>query len=984
MRFLTALVLAIVVLATPSLAQQHEAAQCQAPPIPAMRRSSDFFTDEQENELGRVIDAQIQQSEKVIDEPELTGYPTKIGARLQAHLPPTGLRFHYYLVDLPRANAFSIPGGYIYVSRKLVAFMRSDDELAAVLGHEMGHIVTHQGAIRMTRAMRELLKVDHIQSPEIFDRYNQVMENWRKAPSVMAATEEADQDVADKVSIIALSASGYPPESMADFFDRFAELKGKKGSWLTDIFGTSNPNVKRMREALKSISQLSPACRSVVSCAGTGAAACGGDAAARLAEFKKWQAAVAQYKGIGHKESLHAVTLRKKLQPALRSDLERIRISPDGQYLLAQDEGGIAIFSRDHEKLERLFWIDAEDAKPAQFAADSRHISFYIRSKLGSPHVETWDVVERTSDSYDVHDPGACVQSALSSDGKTFVCIALDHELSATTGMSFDLRIRRVDDDQLIYEKKSFFSTGPNMLALAVALGVVFGGEELNVMHLTFSPNGRYLLLGQEKQSFSPAPISLSAPIPAYPKGAFQQIEIALGIDLSTGKPLKLEGNVRRLLRDDFVFMDDQRIAGREGDHGQVVSFPEGTVLFDNLKIGNAHIDAVAHGNLLVLRPIKNFAAGLLDVEENIAHIGVKHPALDVYDTLLISERDDGQLGIRSTADGRETSFVPMTESQLPTLQADAISPDLQWIALSGKSRGAVWNVPRDERVVYVRGFREAWLGDDSVLYADFPQQAGVKRSIVHVDLTTTPPSFVPREVDPDIELWQLGRFEMVLVPEKKGDLRHNVTLEVHDVRSDKLLWTRPVTYRPPYSFFSRDTGSLVLAWPLVDDASRKALSRDPGWHQRVHEVNDEQGMVAVEVLDAFTGVVRARVLLDTGKGSFLPMRIFATADRLFVLDNVHRLLAYSFDGRLQGRAFGRSGTASPDGRFLLLETARGRLAVLDSATLAPVDQLDFAAPVATTTFVGDSLAVLCADQTFYIFDLRQIAQQPAASPMRK
>ncbi len=141
--------------------------------------------------------------------------------------------------------------------------------------------------------------------------------------------------------------------------------------------------------------------------------------------------------------------------------------------------------------------------------------------------------------------------------------------------------------------------------------------------------------------------------------------------------------------------------------------------------------------------------------------------------------------------------------------------------------------------------------------------------------------------------------------------------------------------------------------------------------------------MVAVEVLDAFTGVVRARVLLDTGKGSFLPMRMFATADRLFVLDNVHRLLAYSFDGRMQGRAFGRSGTASPDGRFLLLETARGRLAVLDSATLAPVDQLDFAAPVATTTFVGDSLAVLCADQTFYIFALRQIAQQPAASPMR-
>jgi len=955
-RLLTALILAIVVSATSSLAQ-HETTQCQGPSIPTVRRSSNFFTDEQENELGRVIGAQTQLSVKVIDDPDLTGYLAAIGARLEAHMPPTGLHFHYYVVEMPEANAFSIPGGYIYVSRKLVAFMRSEDELAAVLGHEMGHIVTHQGAIQMTRMMRELLTVDHIQTSEIFDRFNQVLENWRKKPSVMSGTAEAEQNAADKISIFALAASGYPPQTMADFFDRLVELKGKKGNWFSDVFGTANPNGKRMREALKNLSQLNQACRNVLPCATTGSSSpgCASKIATRQEEFKDWQEAVSQYNGIGHKESLHAVTMRKKLQPALRSDLERLRISPDGKYLLAQDEGGIAIFSRNKEKLDRLFWIDAENAKPAQFTPDSRYISFFIHSPFGSPHVEVWDVVEHTSDVYEVHDPSSCVKSLLSPDGKTFVCIAMENEFSWMTGISYNLRIRRVEDNELLFEKKRFYSDGGY-----TTLGLFSFGrsQEYEVVHTGFSPDGRYLLLGQTSPH-----------------------ELALGIDLSTGKTLNLDGNVRRLLHEKFVFMDDHRIAGREGDHGQVVSFPEGTVLFDNLKIGNAHIDSVAHGDFLVLRPLKNSAAGVLDLKENITHIGVKRPALDVYDTLFISERDDGQLGIRSTSDGKEVNFVPMIESQLSALRADAISPDLNWIALSGKTRGAVWNVPRNERIVHVRGFYDAWLGDDSTLYAYFPAQGETKRSIVHVNLATSPPAFTPRETEADVQLGQVDRYLMVSRPEKKGDLSHNVTLEVHDVRDDKLLWSRLFSHRPNYRFFNRDTGSLVMAWALVFDEAKKSLRNDPAWRGRIRDLNDDQGMVAAEVLDAATGTVRTRVVLDTGKGSFMPVKMFATADRLFILDNMQRLLAYSFDGKLQGRAFGRSGTASPDGRFVLLETARGRLAVLDSATLTPLDQLDFASPIAITAFAGGSLAVLAADQTFYIFDLKQLAQKPASIP---
>jgi hypothetical protein len=86
--------------------------------------------------------------------------------------------FRFYLIDLPQVNAFSIAGDRVYVSRKIVAFAHNDDELAGVLAHELGHIVTHQSAIEMTRAFREILNVTQVGSrDDVFRKFHQYVEN---------------------------------------------------------------------------------------------------------------------------------------------------------------------------------------------------------------------------------------------------------------------------------------------------------------------------------------------------------------------------------------------------------------------------------------------------------------------------------------------------------------------------------------------------------------------------------------------------------------------------------------------------------------------------------------------------------------------------------------------------------------------------------------------------------------------------------------
>src|SRR5687768_16344384 len=126
----------------PSVAQQP----C-APPLPAAAASSlNIFTEEQEIHLGDAIAEHIQRDYRVIEDPEVTTYLTTIGGRLTKHLPLNKLRFQFFLVDLPDANAFVLPGGRIYVSRKLIAAAQSEDELAGVIAHELRHLVAHDAA----------------------------------------------------------------------------------------------------------------------------------------------------------------------------------------------------------------------------------------------------------------------------------------------------------------------------------------------------------------------------------------------------------------------------------------------------------------------------------------------------------------------------------------------------------------------------------------------------------------------------------------------------------------------------------------------------------------------------------------------------------------------------------------------------------------------------------------------------------------------
>ena len=91
---------------------------------------------------------------------ELTAYVDRIGRKLAAVTETPGARFSFHVLDSPIVNAFALPGGYVYVSRGLVALASDEAELAGVIAHEIGHVTARHAAERYSQTLAGNVLVD--------------------------------------------------------------------------------------------------------------------------------------------------------------------------------------------------------------------------------------------------------------------------------------------------------------------------------------------------------------------------------------------------------------------------------------------------------------------------------------------------------------------------------------------------------------------------------------------------------------------------------------------------------------------------------------------------------------------------------------------------------------------------------------------------------------------------------------------------------
>lgn len=954
LRRLAGLGLLSMCLIVPSLGQDS----CPALQVPQVIPGTNLFNPQQEVLLGDSIAGGIQARVHVFRDPALSAPLTSIVHRLWPYLPAGQPEPRVLVFDSPSADAFSIPGR-IYISRKMVAFTRNEDEMAGVLAHEMGHLVAHHSAIELSERFRRVLAISTVgDQADIFALWNQYLNNYRRqqvrSGDIFKAVkqEEREQVQADTVALYLVSRAGYSSQSFVDVFDRLAGTRGNTGSFWSDLFGTTNTDSKRLRELVKSKAPITKACQA--------------PHMEIVADFSKWRSSVIEYAEAAGTASLPGLVSKRSLTERLRPEIQNIRFSPDGNYVLAQDDSNIFVLS--HSPLRTLFRIDAPDAAPAHFTPDSRSIAFHISALEASPRVERWDIAtQKRIEVREIFVRKGCLSSSLSPDGRTLACML---NASSESQMAFDLKLFDTATGEAFFEKKNWVEMSPQRFdrftLMKILFAIALGNDKIfnDLSPLVFSADSRYLI-GRTPEN-------------------------VLLMDLNSRTSLQVPGSVRSLLElGSFTFLDNGRfmgVAGSRGDKSQIVEIPSGRVLEKDIVIGGSRIAGVARGDFILMRPIKDSPLGVYDLKQHKIVLGSKRNAVDVWNDTYIAERSDGDLQIYSLKTLEDVDHTELPQAPLGRLQAATLAPDLSWLAVSQSSRGAVWNLNTGQRAYHVRGFLGGYFGSDDALYVDFPKFLQTERTLVRVQLKA--PVLEPKFTIPETEhVTQVGNYVLKIVP-STTNLYENVTMEIRDLAAQKVVWSRHFPQERPGYFVDTSTNTLVLYWHAQSKAMRTITREDTEAASKLAAFHDKEGIDYIEVLDLDTGKRRGSMAVDTGKNSFHPHDITAAGDRLVLADDKNRVLVYSLAGQQQATIVGIYPEIAPKSQLLSVRTDRSVLTLYELSTLKQRAVYDFGARIAFNGFSADGkrLLVLTADQTVYVLDTtaandtKEVAQTKGAT----
>jgi hypothetical protein len=899
-----------------SMAWAQQACPPLQPPVPDPAKL--LFTPKQETELGEIFRQQFESDFHVIADTEVTAYLDRVGRRVARHLPDTGMRVEFLLYDRPEIQAFSMPGGRIYVSRKMIAFLKSEDELAGVLGHEMGHLAARQQALELSAVFKDVLALKSVSdTDDLFALYNQLTDSLRlkKRHAGPSGNDDKGQSIADQIGVQAVARAGYAPQAFPDALDRLMATKGKTGNWVSDIFGATSPSSRRLREALKDVSGLPRACIERVS-------------AASPEEFQHWQSAVLHYNGIGHAERLPGVLSRKSLNNPLRGDIENFRFSPDGRYLLAQDEGGIYVLTRD--PLKFLLRIDSADAQTAQFSPDAKQVVFF------SSHlrVETWDIDRQEQVSVtDVSALHGCRQTALSADAKYLACF--DDELNLSL---FD-----VASGEILFQRDKFYSFETAFDVFFYRLLYLL--SQPDVVVLRFSPDGHYFL-------------------------ASSRAGEDVVFDLTTRKKISVPWTIHTLMQYSFAFLGPDKIVGLDKFHPEkspVAEFPSGKVL-DRVPLGAGSLVAATNPNYLLIRPVINYPVGGYDLTKKSIVYTNRTPATDVWGDQSVSERLNGEIGLYKMGEVKASVVTQLPLGKLGGLQTFAASPDLKFLAISSRTRGGIWNLDANERVFHVRAFQNAYYTSNLTFFLDFPRFEKTDREMVVASPVTRQTKSRPVDKEDDITF-----FGDVLLRIKHGERNRGAgrsyQLDALDIVDQKPLWSRNFPKQGPSISGSPSSGKVVLIWTASSGGIRDEIGREAHLQALWDKAKPKDGDYLLEALDGRNGTLAGAAVLLTGNRSYLPESVKAVGDWLVVEDNHNRVLLYSSSsGRQLARWFGYRPEISQNGRRLCLANGRGHLLVYDLDSLKQIDDLYFANAITAHNFSADGrkLFVLTNDQTAF------------------
>jgi len=220
-----------------------------------------MMSENQEIAVGRQNDALIKKQYRVYGSKSLHDYVNRVGQQLAKSSHRPNLQYHFVVLDSPEINAFSLPGGYVYITRGILAYMNSEADMAAVLGHELGHITARHGVRQQSAAQAASLglTIASIFIPELNTVGGQNASNLIGGALLSGYGREQELE-ADRLGAEYLARNGYDPQAIIRVIDtlknqeaqnaEIAKQEGREPRSYHGLFATHPDNDTRLQQAV--------------------------------------------------------------------------------------------------------------------------------------------------------------------------------------------------------------------------------------------------------------------------------------------------------------------------------------------------------------------------------------------------------------------------------------------------------------------------------------------------------------------------------------------------------------------------------------------------------------------------------------------------------------------------------------------------------------------------------------------------------------
>jgi predicted Zn-dependent protease len=215
-------------------------------------RHLNLVSESQEIAMGQAADSQVIATIGLYPDSALQRYVQELGARIARNSERPNLPWTFRVVDDPAVNAFALPGGFIYVTRGLLAYMMNEAELTSVIAHEIGHVTAQHAVHRMSEQQLTQLGITAgmMIKPDL-QRYGEYVNAGLGLLTLKFSRDDESQ--ADHLGLRYTVRAGYDPRQMVDVFDMLTRVSavdggGKVPEWLATHPSPDNRSLSIQKE----------------------------------------------------------------------------------------------------------------------------------------------------------------------------------------------------------------------------------------------------------------------------------------------------------------------------------------------------------------------------------------------------------------------------------------------------------------------------------------------------------------------------------------------------------------------------------------------------------------------------------------------------------------------------------------------------------------------------------------------------------------